>query len=323
VGLGQLVGFPVPEGGAQRLTDALVRRLDRSGGTVRTSTRVSRVLVAHGRAAGVELAGGEVVHARRAVLADCHVLDLYGGLVDPADLPASALQALQRFQPGSATVKVDWALSGPIPWVEDAARRAGTVHVADSLDELAVSSTDLARDRIPARPFLLVGQMTTADPTRSPAGTESAWAYTHVPQETRADGGPEGLTGRWDRSELAAFAARMEARIERLAPGFGALVLARYVAGPRELEAANPNLRGGDIGGGTSQLHQQLVFRPVGGLARPETPVEGLYLASASAHPGGAVHGACGANAARAALAHDRLRRGRAWLARQRSAVEA
>jgi phytoene dehydrogenase-like protein len=133
-----------------------------------------------------------------------------------------------------------------------------------------------------------------------------------------ADGGPDALTGRWDERELATFASRMEARIERLAPGFGDLVCARHVAGPHELEAANPNLRGGDIGGGTSQLHQQLVFRPIGGLGRPETPVAGLYLASASAHPGGAVHGACGANAARAALLHDRIARGRALVDRRR-----
>jgi phytoene dehydrogenase-like protein len=108
----------------------------------------------------------------------------------------------------------------------------------------------------------------------------------------------------------------MEARIERLAPGFGALVLARAVAGPHELQTANANLRGGDIGGGTAQLHQQLLFRPLGaaGKGRAETPVRGLYLASSSAHPGGGVHGACGANAARAAVAHDRVDRVKATL---------
>jgi phytoene dehydrogenase-like protein len=311
VGLGQQVGFPVPEGGAERIIDALVRRLECGGGRVRSDTRVVRVVVEGGRAVGVVTEAGEEVRARRAVLADTHVLALYEELVGVEHLPDDVVDALRSFQPGSATIKVDWALSSPIPWIDEAARRAGTVHVAASLDELSQSSTELARHRIPADPFLLVGQMTTTDPSRSPAGTESAWAYTHVPQETDADAGPDGLTGRWDAEELDRFACRMESRIERLAPGFGDLVLARHVAGPHELEAANANLRGGDIGGGTSQLHQQLLFRPLGGggTGRAETPVAGLFLASASAHPGGAVHGACGANAARAALWHDRRSR--------------
>ena len=311
VGLGQTVGFPVPEGGADRLIAAMVRRLEAAGGQLRTGARVERVLVAGGRATGVVVAGGEEVRARRAVLADTHVLDLYEHLVGAEHLPAKVVDALDRFQHGSGTIKLDWALSGPIPWIDESARRAGTVHVAHSLDELTTTATELATDRIPARPFLLIGQMTTTDPTRSPPGTESAWAYTHVPQETKADAGPDGLTGRWDGPELATFAARMEARIEELAPGFGDLVLARHVVGPHELEASNANLRGGDIGGGTAQLHQQLLWRPLGGAGhgRAETPIRGLYLASSSAHPGGAVHGACGANAARAAVAHDRVDR--------------
>jgi len=125
----------------------------------------------------------------------------------------------------------------------------------------------------------------------------------------RADAGGEGLAGSWDAAEVARMADRMEARLETVAPGFRGRVLARHLSGPRELEAADANLDGGAIGGGTAQLHQQLVFRPIPGLGRAETPVRGLYLASASAHPGGGVHGACGANAARAALVHARLRR--------------
>lgn len=311
VALGQTVGFPVPEGGADRIIAALLHRLEGAGGQLRTGARVERVIVADGRATGVVVAGGEEVRARRAVLADTHVLALYEHLVGTEHLPPKVVAGMERFQQGSSTVKVDWALSGPIPWIDEAARRAGTVHLAHSLDELTRSSTDLATDRIPADPFLLIGQMTTSDPSRSPAGTESAWAYTHVPQVTHEDAGPDGLTGRWDEAELATFAARMEARVEELAPGFGDLVIARHLAGPHELEAGNANLRGGDIGGGTSQLHQQLLWRPLGGAGhgRAETPIAGLYLASASAHPGGAVHGACGANAARAALAHDRIER--------------
>ena len=160
---------------------------------------------------------------------------------------------------------------------------------------------------MPARPFLVMGQMTTSDPTRSPAGTESMWAYTHVPQRVVGDAGDEGITGAWDHSDCERLADRMQARVERLAPGFGERVLARRILGPLELEARNENLVGGAINAGTSQLHQQLVFRPIPGWGRAETGVPGLYLGSASAHPGGGVHGAAGMNAARAALLHARL----------------
>jgi phytoene dehydrogenase-like protein len=151
--------------------------------------------------------------------------------------------------------------------------------------------------------------MTTTDPTRSPAGTETVWAYTHVPQDVTRDEGGDGLTGRWDLDECERFADRVQARIEALAPGFGSKVIGRRVLGPHEFEERDANLIGGAINGGTAQLHQELIFRPVPGLGRAETGIRGLYLASASAHPGGGVHGAAGMNAARAALTHDRLRR--------------
>jgi len=130
-----------------------------------------------------------------------------------------------------------------------------------------------------------------------------AWAYTHVPQRVRRDAGGEGLTGAWDERESDAFADRIEAQVERFAPGFRDRIRARHVFDPPKLQGADANLVGGALNGGTAQIHQQLVFRPASGLGRPETPIGGLYLASASAHPGGGVHGACGANAARAALA--------------------
>jgi phytoene dehydrogenase-like protein len=132
------------------------------------------------------------------------------------------------------------------------------------------------------------------------------------------DAGGEGITGEWTDDERERFALRMEQRIERLAPGFSSRIIARHIASPPDLERANANLVGGDVNGGTAQLHQQLVFRPISGLARPETPVRNLYLASASAHPGGAVHGACGANAARAAIAHRRTQRVTSLVARRR-----
>ena len=182
------------------------------------------------------------------------------------------------------------------------------------------ASSDMIRGRIPARPTMVLGQMGVADPTRSPPGTETAWAYTHVPQKVRGDAGGD-LKGVWDLAEADAFADRIEAEIERLAPGFRSLVRGRYVATPPILEASNANLVGGAVNGGTAQLHQQLVFRPVPGLGRAETPVRGLYLGSASAHPGGGVHGGCGSNAARAALAWDRLGRTRVLAAGAAAAV--
>lgn len=310
-GLGQQEGFPVPVGGAGRITDALVTRLLAAGGAIRCATRVTQVDVRCGRAVGVRTADGERIGARRAVLADTDATSLLVDLVGPEHLPSSTLRRTHAIQRGAATFKIDWALSGPIPWTDPAVRHAGTVHVADSLDELTVTASELARHLVPSDPFVLLGQMTTSDPSRSPPGTESVWAYTHVPQLVRGDAGRDrhpAVTGRWDDDDVERLAGRVQSRVERLAPGFGDLVVARHVMAPPAMESIDANLVGGDIGGGTSQLHQQLIFRPMSGLGRPETPVAGLYLASASAHPGGGVHGACGANAARAAIWHHRLR---------------
>ncbi len=309
-GLGQTVGFPVPVGGAGRITEALVHRLIAAGGTLRCQEAVERVRIEGGRAVGVDTAAGTSLAVRRAVVAACDATLLYRTLVGNEHLPAAFEVGLRRFHRASATVKVNWALGAPVPWRDRAAASAGTIHVADSLDELTQTAAELAMGLVPAKPFLLAGQMTTADATRSPAGTESMWAYTHVPQRIRGDAGGEiGPSERLAGEDLERVAARMQDRIESHAPGFGDLVLGRTVQGPDDMEAANASLVGGDISGGTSQLHQQVVFRPVPGLARPETPVAGLFLGSASAHPGGSVHGACGANAARAAIWHDRARR--------------
>jgi phytoene dehydrogenase-like protein len=308
VSLGQRFGFPVPEGGAQRLTDALVARLDAGGGRVVCGARVNKVTIDGRRATGVRTIDGTRIAVRRAVLADTDAVALYRQLVGDGHSPARLLRGLDRFHRGFGTVKVDWALSGPIPWRDPPVASAGTVHLADSVDELTMTSAQLATGNVPSNPFVLLGQMTTADPTRSPAGTESAWAYAHVPATVKGDLGDDGIEGRWDERETGAFARRIEKRIEAHAPGFGERIIARHVFTPASFEEADANLVRGDIGGGTAQLHQQLVLRPTPGLARPETPIRGLYLASASAHPGGGVHGACGANAARAALAHHRLR---------------
>lgn len=289
--LGQDVGFPVPEGGAGRLAEAMRRRFEAAGGEVLTGAQVTHVEVRAGRAVGVRTAGGLEVGVRRAVLADVSAPALFGRLLHQRDVPAALRRRMETFQWDYSTFKLDWALDGPVPWTAEGARGAGTVHLGVDDHGFVQMAADLAMDRIPERPFLLFGQMTTADPSRSPAGTESAWAYTHV---------PHGIT--WDADAVNAQVRRVEAAVERAAPGFTSRIVGRYVQSPTDIEAADANLVDGATNGGTASIHQQLVFRPTTGLGRPETPVTGLYLASAGAHPGGGVHGACGWNAARVAL---------------------
>jgi phytoene dehydrogenase-like protein len=201
---------------------------------------------------------------------------------------------LERFQWDNPTLKVNWALSRPVPWTAPEARGAGTVHLGVDLDGFVDFASDLTVGRVPERPFLLFGQMTTSDPTRSPTGTESAWAYTHLPKSFESS--PE---------QVAAHVRRVEAALEEVAPGFTDTVIARHVQSPADLEEWDLNLVNGAVNGGTAAIHQQLFLRPTPGTGRAETPVDGLYLASASAHPGGGVHGACGWNAATAALRTD------------------
>jgi phytoene dehydrogenase-like protein len=307
--LGQRHGFPVPEGGAQSLTDALVRRLHGLGATVHCNARVARVKIERGRAVGVVLADGTPIGADRAVVADCDATALFTDLVGLEHLPNLVRARLSRIERGWSTLKIDWALSSRIPWIDPAVKGAGTVHIASSVDELTMSSAQIACGLIPSEPFVVMGQMSTADASRSPIGTESAWAYTHAPQHVSGDAGGEGITGTWDATDVAKFVDRVETRIERLAPGFRDRIIASHVRSPRRFDEENPNLVGGDINGGTAQLHQQLIFRPIAGTGRPATPIGRLYLGSSSAHPGGGVHGACGANAARAAILGDRVRK--------------
>jgi phytoene dehydrogenase-like protein len=300
--LGQQVGWPVPVGGARRITDALVDRLTAGGGRISTGADVSRVLVARGAAVGAATADGRLVRARRAVLADVPATALYLDLVGAAHLPSRLVDDVRRFRWDGATLKVDWALSAPVPWTNPEVAGAGTVHLGGDLDGMTRYAAELACGARPAEPFLLVGQMAVADPSRAPAGAESLWAYTHLPWRDH-----------WPADEIAGQVDRMEATLERHAPGFGRLVRARHVAGPVELHRANPSLVGGALGGGTAAAYQQLFLRPVPGLGRADTPVDRLFLAGSSAHPGAGVHGAAGANAARAALARDRALTGRLY----------
>jgi phytoene dehydrogenase-like protein len=300
--LGQRHGWPVPKGGAASLTASLVRRLQARGGRVLCGRRVEEILVVDGAATGVRTEGGEIFGAGKGVFADVVAPVLYGGLVPWRHLPERLRDDMSRFQWDYSTVKVDWAVSTGVPWSAEGAYGAGTVHLGASMDELTQYCAELAMGRVPSQPFVLVGQMTTADPSRSPEGTESLWGYSHVPRQVRGDAGDGDIKGDWGSADLERFADRVEAQIERFAPGFRRRILRRHIFGPGELQAHNENEVGGAINGGTSALHQQLIFRPVPGLGRPETPVRRLYLASSSAHPGGGVHGACGANAARCAL---------------------
>lgn len=283
--LGHAVGWPSPEGGAGRLAEALVGRLAELGGELRTGARVERIEVDDGRVAGVRIAGGERV-AARIVVADVMPQAL---LALTGDAIAGAYRRLAgHYRYGPATLKVDWALDGPIPWTGEAARQAGTVHVSGGEAEI-VATMDESRRRLPERPYLLLGQQSLADPTRAPAGKHTAWAYTHGPQSVA-----------WSR-ESERHVERIEAQVERFAPGFRDRILARSVLTPSELQRRDANLVGGDVGGGSYTL-SQVVFRPIPRLSPYRTPVAGLYLGSAAAFPGGAVHGVPGDAAARAAL---------------------
>ncbi len=283
--LGHAVGWPSPRGGAQRLTDALVGYLESLGATIQTGVRVDRIITRSGRVSGVGIAGGDELPAS-AVIADVMPRAL---LAMSGDALAGWYRwGLGRYAYGPATVKVDWALDGPIPWQAPGAREAGTVHVGGTESEI-LSSISEAATGLPARPFLLLGQQSVADPSRAPDGKHTAWAYTHGPPSLG-----EALAG--ERHVEA-----VELQIERFAPGFRDRVLARHILGPRDLEARDPNLIAGDVGGGSYRL-RQAVFRPLPSVSPYRTPLDGLFLASAAAFPGGAVHGVPGDAAARAAL---------------------
>lgn len=290
--MGHAVGWPSPEGGAERLSEALAGRLRELGGEIRTGARVVEVTVGSGRrVTGVEVDGGEAF-AAPVVVADTSPRGLLGLARDA--LPERYAAALGRYRYGPGTVKVDWALSGPIPWEAAEVRGAGTVHVGGNETEV-LRATSFGADRaLPERPFLLLGQQSVADPSRAPAGKHTAWAYAHGPQE--AD---------WE-AETEPHVERIEAQVERFAPGFKERILARHVLSPAGLEQRNANLVGGDVGGGSYTL-DQVIFRPVPSLAPYRTPVRGLYLGSAATFPGGAVHGVPGRAAARLALAESRL----------------
>jgi phytoene dehydrogenase-like protein len=285
-------GFRVPIGGARAITEALIHRLTEHGGEVRTNARVSKIVVRGKRAAAVCSESGDEIPFRRAVLADVGAPALYLKLL-PADAVSSWVRrSAERFCYGWGTFKMDWALSGPVPWNSGEARESAVVHTGDSLADLIGFTREVRAGRLPSNPYLVIGQQSLADPGRAPAGCHTMWAYSRVPPQ---------IEGGWDQCRES-FGDRMEERIEGLAPGFRRIIRARCLHAPPDLEAMDENLVSGDLGGGSARIDQQLFLRPLFPYFRYRTPVRGVYLASASTHPGAGVHGACGFNAANAAL---------------------
>ncbi len=282
------VGYPVPERGAQQLTNALVTLLELSGGQVRLAARVQEIVVRQGQAVAVRLSSGEEIPAKVAILADTSLPSLLFDLLPASAVPSWAARGARRFRHAWGTFKVDWALDRAVPWRDETARQSATVHLGEDTDDLQRFTQQVRQGNLPERPYLVVGQQSLADPTRAPLGQHTLYAYTHVPSD---------LGTGWDASRER-FADAIEARIEGLAPGFRASVLARRCLHPLDLQAENPNLVGGDLGGGSGVWSQQLMFRPFFPSFRYRMPVARLFLCSSSTHPGGGTHGMCGWNAA-------------------------
>jgi phytoene dehydrogenase-like protein len=251
--LGQRFGMPVAEGGTGAVSAALASALVAAGGEIVTGAPVDRIVVRGGRAVGVE-AGGAAISARRAVVA---ALDT-GAVVRLAGaeaFPASALEQVRRDRRGLGTFKVDWALDGPVPWAAEECGRAAVVHLGDSVTEMSKGAWEAAHGLLPARPTLVLGQQSLADPSRAPAGKHTLWGYAHVPARPVGDALRPRARADWERA-AEPFLNRVEAAIEAHAPGFRDLVLARRVWTPSDLEAADPNLVGGDIQAGSFAVDQ-------------------------------------------------------------------
>jgi phytoene dehydrogenase-like protein len=265
--LGHACGWPVARGGSQQITTAMAAHLEALGGTIELEHPVARL---------------DELPPSRAVLFDVTPRQLVA--ICGEALPAGYRRALARYRYGPGVFKVDYALSGPVPWSAPGARSAGTVHLGGPLEEIAASERALAGAAHRERPYVLVAQQSLLDPSRAPTGSHTLWAYCHVPNGSKID-----------------MTDAIERQIERFAPGFAALVLTRATRGPAQLQADNPNYVGGDIGGGLASLWQVLA-RPVLRINPYATPNPKLLLCSSSTPPGGGVHGMCGFHAARAAL---------------------
>jgi phytoene dehydrogenase-like protein len=268
--LAHLGGWPFVEGGSQRLADALVEIVRAHAGEVVTGHRVASL---------------DDLPPARAVVLDVTPRQLVALAGDR--LPSRYSRSLRSWRYGPGVFKVDWALTAPIPWTDPDVARAGTVHLGGTIDEIAAAEGDVAAGRHPERPYVILVQPTRFDPSRAPEGRHVAWAYCHVPNGSTLD-----------------QTAAIEAQIERAAPGFRDVVLARHTMHTAEFEAHNANLVGGDINGGAGDLRQAFT-RPTVSLHPWVTPVQGLYLCSSSTPPGGGVHGMGGWHAARAAMRRE------------------
>ncbi|HJT36835.1 MAG TPA: NAD(P)/FAD-dependent oxidoreductase [Actinomycetota bacterium] len=307
--LAQQYGMPVPVGGAGKLSEGLVGLLEEAGGTLHCAEPVTKVVVERGRARAVETERGRIVRARHAILADTGPRALFHSLVGDENLPARFLDGLRTFRYGTGMFKVDLALDAPAPWLVEQARSCGVYHLVGTLDTMARAAYEGAHGLLPAEPLLIVGQQSLADPSRAPKGGHTLWIETHVPPSPRGDGGSRSKIDGWDGAREP-FLERVLSRLEQHAPGVREHIVGTHVRTPSDLQEADPNLVGGDVGGGTSAIDHQLIFRPVPGWFRYRTPVKGLYLCSASAHPGGGVHGMAGRNAAARALKDSHRPRG-------------
>jgi len=264
---GHAVGWPMPRGGSRKIADALASILRQAGGEIETGRRVDSL---------ARLPPSPVV------LLDVtprQVLAIAGDR-----LPGRYKRWLGRYRYGMGVFKIDWALAGPIPWRAEACRRAGTVHIGGTLEEIAAAERQTWAGEHPERPFVLLAQPTMFDPSRAPVGKHIGWAYCHVPHASTLD-----------------MTERIESQVERFAPGFRDLILARHMMSPAAMEKYNANYVGGDINGGVADLGQ-LFGRPVLRLDPYATPAEGIYICSSATPPAGGVHGLCGYFAARSAL---------------------
>jgi phytoene dehydrogenase-like protein len=267
---GHVGGWPIPRGGSQRIADALAGHFRSLGGTIETEAPVNSV---------------DALPPAAAVLLDVtprQVLRIAASRLSP-----KYLRRLSRFSYGPGVFKIDWALSGTIPWKHPECRTAATLHLGAEVEEIEASESAAWRRQTPPIPFVLLAQPSVFDSTRAPTGKHTGWAYCHMPNGSTSD-----------------MTEHVEAQVERFAPGFRDLILARHAKTAAQLEHFNANLVGGDIAGGANDL-TQLLFRPVVALDPYRTPAKGLYLCSASTPPGGGVHGMCGYHAAQSALKHS------------------
>lgn len=266
-------GWPVVEGGSGRLVEALTNELTETGGRIHTGRWIQDL--------------NDLPTARTTLLDTSTetIVRLCG-----SRLPSRYRNALTRFRHGPGICKVDWALAGPIPWTAAVCRTAGTLHLGGTFEDVAAAEAQVAAGVHPERPYCIVVQPGVVDATRAPDACQTLWAYCHVPNGSNID-----------------MTTRIEAQIERFAPGFSDLVMARATVTAQEVERQNPNYVGGDINGGAGTL-RQTVFRPAATWNPYRTPLQGLYICSSSTPPGGGVHGMCGVGAARAALSDLKVR---------------